>query len=194
MDLVHANLLSFAFVVIGWVGIFLVSIRRSRAQGKPVTAKRDVRSILGILVQGLGIAVAFWGPAHLAPSLLERSALLAAAFVGVIVAVSLLLFRSALKALGQNWSVVAEVREGGDLVTTGPFAYVRNPVYLAMLLLTIATALSLGHLINLIMAVPLYLAGTELRILAEEGLLRERFGAEFDGYAKRVRRIIPFIW
>jgi protein-S-isoprenylcysteine O-methyltransferase Ste14 len=194
MDLAHANLLSFAFVVLGWAGIFYFSIRRSRGQGKPVTAKRDVRSILGILVQGLGITVAFWGPAHFAPSLLERSALLAAAFVGAMVVVSLLIFRSALEALGQNWSVVAEVHEGGALVTTGPFAYVRNPVYLAMLLLTIATSLSLGHLINLIMAVPLFLAGTELRIIAEEGLLRERFGAEFDDYAKRVKRIIPFIW
>lgn len=194
VDLAISNPLSLAFIVIGWGGLFWFSFRGSAAQKNKRTAKRDLRSVLGILVQGLGIAVAFWGPVYFPKALLGKPELIAAAIVTVMVAAALGLFFSARKALGDNWTVVAEVREGGHLVTSGPFAYVRNPIYLAMLILTVATALGLGHILNLLMAVPLFLAGTELRIMAEEGLLRGHFGAEFETYAKRVKRIIPFLW
>jgi protein-S-isoprenylcysteine O-methyltransferase Ste14 len=194
LDFIHTNPISAALIFVGWAGLFYFSFRGSATQSNKRTAKRDVRSLLGILVQGLGIAVAFWGPVHFARPLFDCPVLISAAIVGALVLCALLLFRSARQALGDNWTVVAEVREGGSLVTSGPFAYVRNPIYFAMLLLTIATALGLGHLLNLVMAVPLFLAGTELRIMAEEGLLRERFGAEFDDYVRRVKRIIPFLW
>jgi protein-S-isoprenylcysteine O-methyltransferase Ste14 len=194
LDFLHTNPISLILVAGGWLGLFYFSAQGAKPAPGSGKGKRDLRSLLGILVQGFGIAVAFWGDWRFADPLFGTPELIASAIVGGIVALSLLLFRSARRTLAENWTVVATVRDGGRLVTAGPFAYVRNPIYLAMLGLVLATGLGLGHLINLVMAVPLFLAGTELRIMAEEGLLRERFGDEYETYAKRVRRIIPFVW
>ncbi len=55
-------------------------------------------------------------------------------------------------------------------------------------------ALAVGHPFNLLLGVPIYIFGTALRIGPEERLLRERYGAQYDTYAARVKRLIPFVW
>lgn len=93
--------------------------------------------------------------------------------------------------MGANWSLVARTRADHQLVQTGPFAFVRHPIYVALLGLMIATAIAGGHVRNLVLAIPLYGVGTWLRIVYEERLLRQAFGAGYDAYARRVRCFIP---
>ncbi|MFO1186586.1 MAG: isoprenylcysteine carboxylmethyltransferase family protein [Alphaproteobacteria bacterium] len=97
-------------------------------------------------------------------------------------------------SLGLNFSAQAQVREEGHLVTSGPYAIVRNPIYLSYFLLLIASGLALGHLRQLAIGAAVYLAGAAPRILIEERVLREHFGAAYDDYAARVKRLIPFVW
>ncbi len=96
--------------------------------------------------------------------------------------------------MGANWSLVARTREDHRLVQTGPFALVRNPIYVALLGMICALAIALGHAVNLVLAIPLYLIGTLMRVSIEERLLREMFGQAFDDYARRVKRFIPLVW
>jgi protein-S-isoprenylcysteine O-methyltransferase Ste14 len=94
----------------------------------------------------------------------------------------------------QNWAVVAQTRSDHELVRGGPFALMRNPIYVAIGGMMAATALGLGHGWNLVAAIPVYLIGTMMRVVVEEKLLRETFGAPYEEYRRRVKRFIPFIW
>jgi protein-S-isoprenylcysteine O-methyltransferase Ste14 len=96
--------------------------------------------------------------------------------------------------MGRNWSVVARTRSDHELVTTGPFAWLRHPIYTALALLLIALSIAYGNAARLILALPIYALGTWLRIAEEERLLRDAFGAAYDAYAARVRRFVPGVF
>ena len=83
------------------------------------------------------------------------------------------------------------VRAEPELVTSGPYALVRHPIYTAMFLMMIALAVGLGHVARLFIAVPLYALGTAIRVRVEERLLRSAFSPAYEEYAKRVKRFIP---
>jgi protein-S-isoprenylcysteine O-methyltransferase Ste14 len=74
------------------------------------------------------------------------------------------------------------------LVTGGVFSRTRNPMYLGMLLVLTGWAVWLGNAAAWL-GLPLFVAVLHaLQIRPEERVLRERFGAQFDDYAARVRR------
>jgi protein-S-isoprenylcysteine O-methyltransferase Ste14 len=63
---------------------------------------------------------------------------------------------------------------------------VRNPIYLGMFGLMVATGLVFTTWWVLLLAVTVFLIGNQVPIRAEENLLRETFGSQFDDYARRV--------
>ena len=74
------------------------------------------------------------------------------------------------------------------LITDGPFALSRNPIYLGMALLVTGTGLGTGSLVSpFVLALFVWFIQTR-QIEPEERVLRERFGAGFDGYAAHVNR------
>lgn len=76
------------------------------------------------------------------------------------------------------------------LVSTGVYAFTRNPMYLGMLVVLVAWGLYLSNLAAAVL-VPLFVPClNRLQILPEERVLRAKFGAAFDAYAARVRRWI----
>jgi protein-S-isoprenylcysteine O-methyltransferase Ste14 len=96
--------------------------------------------------------------------------------------------------MGKTWALVARTRVDHELMQGGPFAYVRNPIYVALLCFLLAIAIAYGHVASLIFAVPLFALGTWLRVRHEEALLRAMFGAEYDAYAARVSRFVPGVF
>jgi protein-S-isoprenylcysteine O-methyltransferase Ste14 len=74
------------------------------------------------------------------------------------------------------------------LITTGVFAYSRNPIYLADLLLLTAWALWLGNLENIVLPGLFVWYIGRFQIAPEEKALTRLFGAEFEAYCARVRR------
>ena len=74
------------------------------------------------------------------------------------------------------------------LVLDGPFRFTRNPLYLAMALLTIGAGLWLNTWWVLILLIPAVALVDRFVIAREEAYLRRRFGAEYDAYTARVRR------
>jgi protein-S-isoprenylcysteine O-methyltransferase Ste14 len=94
--------------------------------------------------------------------------------------------------LGRNWSSVAAVKVDHELVTGGPYRWVRHPIYAGLLLAFVGTALANGQWRG-VLAVVLSFVAVAQRIVIEERLMRQRFGPAYDAYAQRVRGLIPGI-
>jgi protein-S-isoprenylcysteine O-methyltransferase Ste14 len=96
--------------------------------------------------------------------------------------------------LGHNWSgLVMMVREGHQLVQSGPYAIVRHPIYTGMFFAILGTALTIGTLASWL-AVASGLGGILIRVDVEERLMATEFGDAHADYRARTRKLIPFIW
>jgi protein-S-isoprenylcysteine O-methyltransferase Ste14 len=96
--------------------------------------------------------------------------------------------------LGKQWSLAARVLEGHDLITSGPYSVVRNPIYTGMFGMLLATGLAISHWIGLLIAVVIFSIGTAIRVHSEEKLLRAVFGEKFEAYSRRVPAVVPFLF
>jgi protein-S-isoprenylcysteine O-methyltransferase Ste14 len=92
--------------------------------------------------------------------------------------------------LGRNWSAVAAVKADHELITRGPYRWVRHPIYSGLLLAFIGTALADGQWRG-VLAVALALVAVAHRIIVEERFMRQEFGTEYDTYARQVRALVP---
>jgi len=172
--------------------LFGIALAVRRWQRAPEAGgRRDAASLAGIAVQGAAFLLAWAGPVAVTLDPLSTTALVQAAASAAVLAVALVLFVWATAAMGRNWSLVARTRDDHRLVTTGPFAVVRHPIYTALALVVVAMALALGHVTHLVAALPVYALGTWLRVRAEERLLRAMFGTAYADYAARVKRFVP---
>ena len=92
---------------------------------------------------------------------------------------------------GRSFHATASPTEGG-LITTGPYRYVRHPIYAAALYIIWAGVFGNLSMLNVAFGV-LSLAGALVRIGCEEALVRIRY-PEYDNYAKETKRLIPFLF
>ncbi|MEO8034758.1 MAG: isoprenylcysteine carboxylmethyltransferase family protein [Acidobacteriota bacterium] len=74
------------------------------------------------------------------------------------------------------------------LVTSGPFRFTRNPLYLALLLISLGTALAVNSIWLLLTSVLLFVLLDRLVVVREERTIDEAFGDGYRSYVKRVRR------
>ena len=109
----------------------------------------------------------------------------------VLALASVTLVARAKITLGKQWGLAARVVADHKLVTSGPYRFSRHPLYLGMAGLLLATILGLSSLFGTGLALILFSLGTIVRICAEEKLLHETFGAEFEDYRRRVSVFIP---
>jgi protein-S-isoprenylcysteine O-methyltransferase Ste14 len=94
--------------------------------------------------------------------------------------------------LGSNWNAIATVKQDHELISRGPYALVRHPIYSGLLLALLGTAIAAGE-IRAFAGLGLAFIGFLLKSAAEEQLMREQFSDEYARYSQRVRRLIPFI-
>lgn len=78
-----------------------------------------------------------------------------------------------------------------QLVTEGIFTHVRNPLYVGNILMLLGVGILANSLIYVAVIMPLFLFIYQAIVLAEENFLRNKFGASFDEYTKKVHRWIP---
>ena len=76
------------------------------------------------------------------------------------------------------------------VVSSGPFRYTRNPMYVSLMLLYIAGALAIGNVWVVILVAPVFLALHYGVIIPEEQYLKAAFGEQYTEYRGRVRRWI----
>jgi len=92
--------------------------------------------------------------------------------------------------LDTQWSAQLQLTKGHHLVTTGPYARIRHPLYSAMFGWATALSLLTANWIVVAMAV-LFIAGTMVRIPKEEQMMIEAFGEEYKSYMQRTGRFFP---
>lgn len=188
-------------VPIGWLQfwiftalgiLFFISLIRALMKRTAESGgKRAGKSRIGILLQSIAFFIVGFGSVSPSLPLLSPAAIASAAGVLLLMGATLLLFVSSSRALGRNWSLEARMRTDHQLIRSGPYARVRHPIYLGMLLFLFGLALALGHWLQLIAAVPLFVLGTVIRTRLEDRLLAEQFGTEFEDYARSTPALIP---
>lgn len=142
----------------------------------------------GLLLQSIGIFFAWFRMPHTPGPSTAR--VFAALLLG---AASTVLAWLAVRHLGKQLRILAGLYPDHELIRSGPYALVRHPVYAALFLIMIATGLIFAKWPVLLLASALYIAGTEIRIHSEEGLLRARFQKDFEDYKRSVPAYIPFL-
>ena len=95
--------------------------------------------------------------------------------------------------LGRRFSGLVAIQPEHRLVTGGLYGFIRHPSYLGLFLLSLGWAFAFRSGVGVILAV-LTLIVVLARIKAEERLLSETFGAEYDAYRTRTWRLLPYIY
>jgi protein-S-isoprenylcysteine O-methyltransferase Ste14 len=128
-------------------------------------------------------------PGH-APSVFASPAIRA---LGVMLCVAGIAFAIwARRYLGRNWGMPMSLREGHELITTGPYAYVRHPIYSGILLAQLGSFLAGREWwLALFVACAIYFIYSAV---TEEKLMAHEFPTEFQNYKQRTKMLVPFVF
>ena len=151
-----------------WLGGVLFVVALILGVLAPVLAIADVVEPIDALdqgaVHGFGLALALLG------------------ILGTLVAQT---------SMGSSWRIGVDQQESTDLVTSGPFAVVRNPIFAAMLPASVGLALMVPSVVAVAGALALLVA-VELQVrVVEEPYLLAAHGESYGRYARRVGRFVP---
>ena len=85
------------------------------------------------------------------------------------------------------------LKENHTIVRTGPYAFVRHPIYTGLVLAVVGTTLT-QITVAAIAGLVLVLIGFIIKIRQEERLLTDYFGRAYDAYRANVAALIPYVW
>jgi protein-S-isoprenylcysteine O-methyltransferase Ste14 len=96
-------------------------------------------------------------------------------------------------AMGDSWRIGVDERERTELVTSGPFATVRNPIFAGMIPVSLGLTLLVPNVLALVAFIALVAALEIQTRLVEEPYLLRTHGDAYAGYASRTGRFVPFL-
>jgi protein-S-isoprenylcysteine O-methyltransferase Ste14 len=115
-------------------------------------------------------------------------------WLGAAITVAGLLFAVwARKYLGRNWSSSVTIKQDHELITTGPYALVRHPIYTGILTGFLGTAIALSQVRGFIALVVMFLVFLA-KFRREEEWMRSQFGETYVTYAHRTAALVPYLF
>jgi protein-S-isoprenylcysteine O-methyltransferase Ste14 len=118
---------------------------------------------------------------------------LASFYTGAAITVTGILFAVwARRHLGSNWSRSVTIKQDHELITSGPYALVRHPIYTGLLTAFFGTAIATTQLRGLI-AFALIAISLLYKLRLEEQWMRAQFGDTYAAYSRRVAALVPFL-
>jgi protein-S-isoprenylcysteine O-methyltransferase Ste14 len=118
----------------------------------------------------------------------------AAYYLGIIIMVLGIVIRQwAIAVLGRFFSRTLRVQQGQTVVETGPYRYVRHPSYTGTLIFFVGFGLALQSWGAVLALVPIFAVAYGYRIHVEEKLLIAELGEAYVSYARRTKRLIPYV-
>ena len=175
---------------LGWAAYWAIT----SVGGKPVARSESWQSRLGYSVP-LWIAAVLLLSRHMPYPLGGRILPVAncTASVGVILTAAGLGFAIWARIhLGTNWSADVTVKEGHELVRSGPYALARHPIYTGLTLAFLGTAIVIGEW-RAVIAMAIAVASFWYKLTLEERVMTQTFGREYDDYKRQVKALIPFV-
>jgi protein-S-isoprenylcysteine O-methyltransferase Ste14 len=97
----------------------------------------------------------------------------------------------AIALLGRFFSRTVTIEQSHQLITSGPYRWVRHPAYTGMLIMDTAIILGLGTWVGAVLMFILLLLATLYRIRIEEHALLEAFGDQYQTYRQRTALLFP---
>lgn len=94
--------------------------------------------------------------------------------------------------LGKNWSRSVTVKEDHELITSGPYALVRHPIYTGLLTGFVGTTIAIGEVRALVALAILFIA-LWIKLRLEEEWMQSQFGETYVAYSSRVAALVPFV-
>lgn len=175
-----------------WLGFgiyWAVSARQSGA-AETTEANRFRALRLGILVTTFVLLLAPWmGFSFLNTRAYPDS--FAVRWVGVVLTIAgIALAISARRHLGKIWSDKVELKVDHQLIRSGPYAYLRHPIYSGVLLGVAGTALAIG-MVRGGVAFCLLLSSYAIKARKEEAVLAGKFGDEFREHQRTTGFLLP---
>ncbi len=118
----------------------------------------SLRTDIGVILCGVGVAFAIWARRH----------------------------------LGKNWGMPRSQKENPDLITTGPYTYVRHPIYTGVLLAILGSILAsdLRGLILFVIVAAYFVYSAK----TEERYMTEKFPQQYPSYKAQTKMIVPFVY
>jgi protein-S-isoprenylcysteine O-methyltransferase len=169
-------------------------LRRGRAKRVAIEASDRGTTLLTTALPLLVLAAALPARIWLEPGRVTPMGAAGWGLVGVMLAGSALRAWS-MRSLGEFFTRTLVTFHDHRLVERGPYRWVRNPGYLAQLLVVVpAVAILSANALYLGAFALIYVEIYRRRIAAEERMLCARFGEEFERYRRRTWRLVPFLY
>lgn len=146
--------------------------------------------ILGVSGAGQIASLVEWAYFRGAPQALDAWALCGLAFLAGGTTFRLW----AIRTLKNNFSATVRIKQGQQLVTSGPYRWLRHPSYTGAWLAMIGAALLMHSYIGLVLMGPGMLLVYMRRIAVEEKALEVGFGEAYVNMKQNTQRLVPGVW
>lgn len=181
--------------IIAWYFIRVPFERRAK-RVRIVSNRRSPVDMIGLASGLLGLAVI---PAIYVATSIPQQADHAANPLAVILGTgifffALWFFRRTHKELGRNWSITLEIRDKHELISGGPYAFVRHPMYTSFMLMGLGQAFLLPNWIAGLAGLVGFAVLFFLRVDKEERMMLEIFGPQYRDYMGRTKRLVPYLY
>jgi len=95
--------------------------------------------------------------------------------------------------LGRNWSRSVTIKRDHELITTGPYAMVRHPIYTGTLIGFLGTAIAVSQVRGMVALLLIFVVfWAKLRL--EEEWMRTQFGETYAAYADQTAALVPYLF
>jgi protein-S-isoprenylcysteine O-methyltransferase Ste14 len=176
---------------LAWIFYWLIS---SRDVKKTVRRESWQQRLVYLLPTVFIVPLFFWNALGVISTHCITDHPLAMYWTGTAILAAGLLFSVwARRTLGRNWSGMVTVKQDHELVQTGPYRFVRHPIYSGLLLAFTGSAISWNRWFGFYVLAVVFVA-VWLKLRREEEFMRETFGEKYADYCARTKRLVPGVW
>jgi len=176
-------------LILCWIAWVLAFVRVRRVAAGQQKVVRAPASRWGILLAGFGF---FCVMVRVHPAAYHKSA--PSLILSMLLAPpAAALAWAATRHLGKQWRYEAALSADHELIQTGPYRVLRHPIYASMFGMLLSAGFCLTWWPMFLAGILFFVAGTEVRVHAEERLLATRFPAAYADYRARTHAYIPYL-